>query len=74
MRLVPSSSPVPGMAASGASALWGLLTLSLFPSLGRADMAAGDYFVHSLPGAPADPQLKMHAGLVFLPYPSSAIH
>ena len=24
--------------------------------------AAGDYFVHSLPGAPEGPLLKMHAG------------
>jgi len=27
-----------------------------------AAMAAGDYFVHSLPGAPEGPLLKMHAG------------
>lgn len=30
--------------------------------MGLADMAAGDYFVRSLPGAPEDPHLKMHAG------------
>lgn len=27
-----------------------------------ADMAAGAYFVHKLPGAPAEPVVKMHAG------------
>jgi carboxypeptidase D len=29
--------------------------------------SAGDYFVHSLPGAPAEPLVKMHAGYVFHP-------
>lgn len=30
--------------------------------VGAADKAAGDYFVHSLPGAPEGPLVKMHAG------------
>ncbi|CAD6450741.1 745fc3bc-b7d5-4a86-b27c-f0149ebad060 [Sclerotinia trifoliorum] len=42
--------------------IWGLLSVSLMPSVGQADKTAGDYFVHSLPGAPAGPLLKMHAG------------
>ncbi|THV50695.1 hypothetical protein BGAL_0140g00180 [Botrytis galanthina] len=42
--------------------VWGLLSISLMPSLGQADKTAGDYFVHSLPGAPPGPLLKMHAG------------
>lgn len=64
MRLFHSSaSPFEGGGLSGASTLCCLLSLALFPSMGRAaDKAAGDYFVHSLPGAPAEPQLKMHAG------------
>lgn len=27
-----------------------------------ADKSAADYFVHALPGAPATPFIKMHAG------------
>jgi carboxypeptidase D len=66
MRLFSSfTSPSEGRSVSGASALCGLLSLALFPSMGHAaDKAAGDYFVHSLPGAPAEPPLKMHAGHV----------
>ncbi|PKS05801.1 hypothetical protein jhhlp_007630 [Lomentospora prolificans] len=37
-----------------------LVTLSL-PSVALA-LSAADYFVHSLPGAPAEPPIKMHAG------------
>lgn len=29
-----------------------------------SDKTAADYFVHSLPGAPPGPLLKMHAGYV----------
>lgn len=48
--------------------VWALLRWSLLGSLlwspmtAWADRTAGDYFVHSLPGAPAGPLLKMHAG------------
>ncbi|SPO06660.1 probable Pheromone-processing carboxypeptidase KEX1 [Cephalotrichum gorgonifer] len=35
--------------------------LALLPSLALAQSAA-DYYVHSLPGAPAEPPIKMHAG------------
>ncbi|PQE27534.1 serine carboxypeptidase protein [Rutstroemia sp. NJR-2017a BBW] len=41
--------------------VWGLLSASLMPSVTNA-ATAGDYFVHSLPGAPDGPLLKMHAG------------
>lgn len=34
-----------------------------------ADKSAADYFVHNLPGAPATPYIKMHAGYVSLPCP-----
>lgn len=72
MRLFPSSArPFQGKALAGASTLCCLLSLALFPSMGLADMAAGDYFVHSLPGAPEDPHLKMHAGFVFCDTPAS---
>jgi carboxypeptidase D len=30
----------------------------------RAEKTAADYYVHSLPGAPEGPLLKMHAGYV----------
>lgn len=32
------------------------------PALAAANKAAGDYFIHSLPGAPPGPLLKIHAG------------
>lgn len=38
--------------------------MAMLPSLGTADKTAADYFVHSLPGAPKGPLLKMHAGHV----------
>lgn len=44
--------------------VWGLLSISMLPSLAMADKTAADYFVHSLPGAPDGPLLKMHAGQV----------
>jgi carboxypeptidase D len=44
--------------------LWSLLSLSI-PSMAVAKTAA-DYFVHSLPGQPEGPLLKMHAGYVIL--------
>jgi hypothetical protein len=66
MRLFQHSARAFGVkAVTGASTLYCLLSLGLFPSIALANMAAGDYFVHSLPGAPEDPRLKMHAGLVF---------
>lgn len=40
------------------------LSASLFTTSAMADKSAGDYFVHSLPGAPEGPLLKMHAGSV----------
>jgi len=42
------------------TALYGLV--SLLSSTVLADPSAGDYYVHSLPGAPDGPLLKMHAG------------
>ncbi|KAI9739446.1 MAG: Cell death protease [Claussenomyces sp. TS43310] len=41
--------------------VWGLLLLSWSPVTAMAKSAA-DYYVHSLPGAPKGPLLKMHAG------------
>ncbi|KAK3307942.1 pheromone-processing carboxypeptidase KEX1 [Chaetomium strumarium] len=38
------------------------LTVPWMAPLAAADKAAGDYFVHSLPGAPEGPLVKMHAG------------
>lgn len=42
--------------------LWALLSVALLPARGLADSSQADYFVHSLPGAPDGPLLKMHAG------------
>lgn len=39
----------------------------IIPTAYAADKSAADYFVHSLPGAPATPYIKMHAGYVFRP-------
>jgi len=38
------------------------LTLPWTATLAAADKSAGDYYVHSLPGAPEEPLVKMHAG------------
>ncbi|KAL2141464.1 hypothetical protein VTI28DRAFT_2387 [Corynascus sepedonium] len=38
------------------------LALPWTATLAAADKTAGDYFVHSLPGAPEEPVVKMHAG------------
>ena len=38
------------------------LTLSWTTTVSAAGESAGDYFVHSLPGAPEGPLVKMHAG------------
>ena len=38
------------------------LALSWTATIAAADKSAGDYFVHSLPGAPDGPLVKMHAG------------
>ncbi|CAG8949811.1 hypothetical protein HYFRA_00004135 [Hymenoscyphus fraxineus] len=59
--------PLGRLRSSGSQmATWlGLLSFSLMPSMGlAADKTAADYFVHSLPGAPEGPLLKMHAGHV----------
>ena len=58
------TSPGRRKASSGLSTLWGIALL--LPSLGLAEPTAGDYYVHSLPGAPDGPLLKMHAGLVLM--------
>lgn len=42
-----------------AAAVFGLLST---PGVVEADKTAADYYVHSLPAAPAGPLLKMHAG------------
>ncbi|KAI1850216.1 hypothetical protein JX266_004074 [Neoarthrinium moseri] len=56
--MAPPWSPV-RIAASG------LAMLASWTSTANAvDMTAADYFVHSLPGAPAGPLVKMHAGHV----------
>jgi hypothetical protein len=47
--------------------VWSLLSISLWPSLAMAQKSAADYFVHSLPGAPDGPLLKMHAGYEVTP-------
>jgi carboxypeptidase D len=44
------------------TAICGILSLAMLPSLAAAEKSAADYFVHSLPGAPEGPLLKMHAG------------
>ncbi|KAI0005234.1 Alpha/Beta hydrolase protein [Xylariaceae sp. FL0662B] len=41
-----------------------LLSLSVWISTAGADLSAGDYFIHSLPGAPEGDLVKMHAGHV----------
>ena len=43
---------------------WGLLPLLLWAYMISAEKKASDYYVHSLPGAPDGPLLKMHAGCV----------
>lgn len=50
---------------TGSSWLWLLYTVagSLFVQQPvAADKTAADYFIHSLPGQPEGPLLKMHAG------------
>ncbi|KAI9841705.1 MAG: Cell death protease [Sclerophora amabilis] len=44
------------------SLAWGVFSLLVFSTEAWADKTAADYFVHSLPGAPDGPLLKMHAG------------
>ncbi|KAF2086090.1 pheromone-processing carboxypeptidase KEX1 [Saccharata proteae CBS 121410] len=41
-----------------------LCAAAWLPGAAAEDKTAADYFVHSLPGAPAGPMLKMHAGHV----------
>ncbi|KIX08421.1 uncharacterized protein Z518_03077 [Rhinocladiella mackenziei CBS 650.93] len=43
---------------------WALATLLLMASPARTEKTAADYFVHSLPGQPSGPLLRMHAGHV----------
>ncbi|KAK4158512.1 Alpha/Beta hydrolase protein [Chaetomidium leptoderma] len=44
------------------SAVIAALALPWTATLAAAEKSAGDYFVHSLPGAPEGPLVKMHAG------------
>lgn len=63
MRLFTSRPDrIPATATFLSTAAWSLLTASLWPSVAVAEKTAADYFVHSLPGAPEGPLLKMHAG------------
>jgi hypothetical protein len=48
--------------SSARVAIAGLMALAAWMPVASADKTAGDYFVHSLPGAPASPNVKMHAG------------
>ncbi|KAI1372921.1 Alpha/Beta hydrolase protein [Hypoxylon crocopeplum] len=57
MSLASLWSPVRVAAVAGA-----LLSLALWPTVASADMTAGDYYVHSLPGIPKGDLIKMHAG------------
>lgn len=41
------------------SALWAMASSIAFA---QAEMSAGDYYVHELPGAPEGDLVKMHAG------------
>lgn len=53
-----------GLYLTGRMRLRAIITavvLSWLATLAIAD-GAGDYFVHSLPGAPEGPLVKMHAG------------
>lgn len=59
MRL--SSLPLGGLRGTGLS-ICAILSMLLLPPTAVAEKSAGDYFVHSLPGAPEGPLLKMHAG------------
>ncbi|KAJ9613010.1 Cell death protease [Cladophialophora chaetospira] len=42
--------------------VWTICALLFMAFQARADKTAADYYVHSLPGAPDGPLLKMHAG------------
>ncbi|KAI1081055.1 Alpha/Beta hydrolase protein [Whalleya microplaca] len=55
--MAPASFWSPARVAAGL-----LLSLSGWVSSAAADASAGDYFVHSLPGAPEGDLVKMHAG------------
>ncbi|ELR06609.1 Cell death protease [Pseudogymnoascus destructans] len=61
MRL--SSMPFGGLGGTGLS-ICAILSMLSLPSTAVTAKSAGDYFVHSLPGAPEGPLLKMHAGFV----------
>ncbi|KAH9900218.1 Alpha/Beta hydrolase protein [Xylariomycetidae sp. FL2044] len=52
----------PSLWPSMAFAAGALLAMSSVIPTARADMSAGDYYVHSLPGQPEGDQIKMHAG------------
>ncbi|KAI9790859.1 MAG: Cell death protease [Piccolia ochrophora] len=63
MRFVISSSGPRRRSSDPAAVLtWMLASIMLWPRLVLSDKTAADYFVHSLPGAPDGPLLKMHAG------------
>lgn len=42
--------------------LWAFAALLLMAAPAIAEKTAADYYVHSLPGQPDGPLLKMHAG------------
>jgi carboxypeptidase D len=51
-----------GWAGSATWLVWIAANLWLGTKIVGADKTAADYFVHSLPGQPDGPLLKMHAG------------
>lgn len=51
---------------AGLALAWILTYIWTCPLMAHGDKMAADYFVHSLPGAPDGPLLKMHAGYVLL--------
>lgn len=53
---------LPRVAARGLLLL--MMSTSTMFAARAADEVAGDYFVHSLPGQPPGPLVKMHAGFV----------
>ncbi|KAI0601492.1 Alpha/Beta hydrolase protein [Biscogniauxia sp. FL1348] len=55
--MAPASLWSPARVAAGV-----LCALATWSPLARADLSAGDYYVHSLPGAPEGDLVKMHAG------------
>lgn len=50
------------LCASVTALVWTLFTTLAWLPIAGADKTAADYFVHSMPGQPEGPLLKMHAG------------